>query len=415
MSYYKAFSVLIVLSAIAAYVNYRFLHLPSAIGIMVVSLIASFILVVFGHQLPGFTATVIRFMESVDFYSLLMGSMLGFMLFAGGIHTSLGDLGEHSLSIIVFSTISVLLSAFLVGAFFYYLLPIFSFSIPFLHCMLFGALISPTDPIAVLGILKKSNVPSTIEAKMVGESLFNDGVAVVMFMTLYRISIHSKVDLSPSGIAMLFAREAVGGALLGLALGYVGFWMIKSIDNHKVEIMLTLAMVTGGSLLANTWHVSGPLAMAVAGIVTGNLGRRYAMSPITRDYVDKFWELLDEVLNSVLFVMIGFELLVFKSISEYLLIGCAAILVVLFARLVSVGLPSLLLHFKERISHKAVFLLTWGGLRGGISVALALTLLPSMGRDLWVSITYMVVLFSIIVQGLSIEHIAARLFASKEV
>ncbi|MEO8590615.1 MAG: sodium:proton antiporter [Flavobacteriales bacterium] len=410
MGLYSTFSILIVLSALFAYVNFRFIKLPASIGLMFIAMVFSLGLIAAASLWPALTDRFRALMEGIDFSSLLLEAMLSFMLFAGAIHIKLDELREQRLPVILFSTLSVVISTFLVGGIFFVLLPLFGIPMPFIHCLLFGALISPTDPIAVLGILKEARVSRSLEMKMAGESLFNDGVAVVVFLTVLEVAVDPG-SFGASEIGVLFAREALGGIGLGLLIGYIGFALMRSIDAYKVEVMLSLAVVMGGYTLAHAIHVSGPLAMVAAGILMGNQGKKYAMSATTAEYVDKFWELLDEILNAVLFVLIGLELLVIEIHAVYYAIGAMAIVAILMVRFISVWAPAQLIRFKEHISLGTITLLSWGGLRGGISIALALSLRPEMGRELWVSITYIVVAFSILVQGLTIGKLAKQVAA----
>ncbi len=350
----------------------------------------------------------VGFIERFDFSELLLGSMLSFMLFAGAIHINIDDLKKEKVPVIILSTFSVVISTFAVGTIAFYLLPLFNLNIPYLHCLLFGSLISPTDPIAVLGILKDTKVPKSLETKIAGESLFNDGVAVVVFITIWEAAKSPELPTFLE-IGTLFLREAAGGMILGFVVGWIGFKMMRSIDNYKVEVMITLAIVMGGYTLASILHVSGPLAMVVAGILMGNHGRKYAMSNQTSEYVSKFWELIDDILNALLFVLIGLELLVIEDISHYAWIGLAMIIIVLMVRYISVLVPSFFIKMRGNFNHKTVIMLTWGGLRGGISIALALSLSPDLNKELWVSITYFVVAFSILVQGLTIGKLTKRL------
>lgn len=408
MSLYHTFSILIVISAVFAYLNFRYLKLPPSIGLMLIALITSLSLVIIGNLYPSILGDVTVILKSFDFSELLLGSMLSFMLFAGAIHINIEDLKKEKIPVMVFSTFSVVISTFLIGGLSFYILPLFGLSVPFLHCLLFGSLISPTDPIAVLGILKNANVPKSLETKISGESLFNDGVAVVVFITIWEAARSPEIP-SFVQIGELFLREAVGGMLLGFAVGFIGFRMMRSIDNYKVEVLITIAIVMGGYTLASLIHVSGPLAMVVAGILVGNHGKRFAMSDQTSEYISKFWELIDDILNAILFVLIGLELLVINDIKDYVWIGLFMILLILAIRYVSVLIPSLMIKFKDTFNHKTVLVLTWGGLRGGISIALALSLTPELNKELWVSITYFVVAFSILIQGLSVGKFAKYL------
>ena len=408
MTLYTTFSILIVLSALFAYINHRYIKLPSAIGLMLIALIASLALVTIGGFFPNILKDISAIIRNFDFSELLMGSMLSFMLFAGAIHIKIEELKKEKLAVIIFSTFSVVLSTFIIGAVMYWLLGLFSMQVNFIYCLLFGSLISPTDPIAVLGILKEANIPKSLEMKIAGESLFNDGVAVVVFLTILQVAEHP-AEFEWGNVAVLFIREAFGGIILGLLVGYIGFRLMRSIDNYKVVVLITIAVVMGGYALADALHISGPLAMVAAGIIIGNKGKKLAMSEVTTEYLSKFWELIDETLNAILFVLMGLELLVIHFVSSYILIGFITIVVVLLTRYISVLIPSLLIKLREHISHRTVIILTWGGLRGGISIALALSLKPEMGKDLWVALTYFVVAFSILVQGLTIGKLARKM------
>jgi monovalent cation:H+ antiporter, CPA1 family len=408
MSVFPLFSMLIVVSAVFAYINFRFIKLPWSIGLMFMALISSLIIFAVGEIYPSVTISITAMIHDLDFSRLLMGSMLSFMLFAGSIHIKLEDLRPERFSVIIFSTCSVLLSTFIVGILVYYLLALFGMQVGFVYCLLFGSLISPTDPIAVLGILKEAKISKSLETKMAGESLFNDGVAVVIFVTLLEVA-EQPGELSWMKVAGLFAQEAIGGLLWGVIIGYLGFVLMRSINNYKVEVMITLAIVMGGYSFASMLHISGPLAMVAAGIIIGNQAKNEAVSDKTAEYIDTFWELIDEILNAVLFVLIGFELLIVNLQFVYILIGVIATVIVLLSRYVSVLIPAQIVKLKERISHKTILILTWGGLRGGISIALALSIKPEMHKDLWVTLTYVIVAFSILVQGLTIGRFAKKL------
>jgi monovalent cation:H+ antiporter, CPA1 family len=406
---YNLITIIVVLTAAFGYINFRFIKLPSTIGIMIISLIASLFVIVAGHFHPEFFKKTTDLISSVDFDTALMNVMLSFLLFAGAIHIDIHELKEQRTSVITFSTIGVLISTFIVAALLYVVTGWLAMQIDFIYCLLFGALISPTDPIAVLGILKEAKIARSLEMKISGESLFNDGVAVVIFLTIIEIINAGIQNISAGQILWLFIKEAGGGILFGWLLGYVGFLALRSIDRYILEVGITLAIVMGGYAFANYLHVSGPLAMVMAGIITGNKSRQVGMSDITRDYVDKFWEMLDEFLNGILFLLIGFEMLVIRVNSLIFWLGCISIVIVLIARLVSVALPIFVLQYKNTFEKHAVSILTWGGLRGGISVALALSLPKNEINEILVSITYIIVLFSIIVQGLTIGKLAKRL------
>ena len=405
MSLFDTFAILIVLSALFAYINYRFIRLPSAIGLMLIALLTSIALVATGKIFPVALTDLAMLVNSIDFAHLLMEVMLGFMLFAGAIHIRLEELKKVRMAVILFSTLSVVLSTFIVGTGVYYLLGWFGIDMPYLYCLLFGSLISPTDPIAVMGILKEANIAKSLEMKIAGESLFNDGVAVVVFLTILEVALHPGA-MAWTDVAVLFAREAGGGILLGMVVGYAAFLLMRSIDSYKVEVLITLAVVMGGYAVAGLLHISGPLAMVAAGILIGNHGKQYAMSNLTAEYVDKFWELLDETLNAILFVLIGLELVILPFNGSYFTLGLLAIVLVLLARYISVWLPAQIIRLKGEMDRRTILILTWGGLRGGISIALALSLTPELGKDLWVTITYCVVAFSILVQGLTVGKLA---------
>ncbi|RZM26863.1 MAG: sodium:proton antiporter [Pedobacter sp.] len=409
MNTQEIISITIVLAALFAYVNHRFIKWPPTIGIMSLSLITSILLVTLGNSKSLLSEKAIQLATSVDFQDVLMNFMLSFLLFAGAIHIDAAKLKKELLPVIVLATIGILISTFLVGGMLWLIFGWFAMPIPLIYCLLFGALISPTDPIAVLGILKNAKIPGSLELKISGESLFNDGVAVVVFVSLAEIARSTGAEISGLDIAKLFMEEAVGGLLFGALLGYIGYWALKSIDDYKVEVLITLAIVMGGYYLAGHMHVSGPLAMVIAGLITGNKSKREGMSDLTRDYLGKFWEMIDEILNAVLFLFIGLEMLIVKIEPTVIIIGTISIAVVLLARWISVILPVSILRKKVKFEKNAVTMLTWGGLRGGISVALALSLTPTMHRDQFVLITYIIVVFSILVQGLTIGKLAKKL------
>lgn len=407
MNLYNLLVVIIFLSAVFSYINFKIIKWPQTIGIMIMALLTSLVLVAAAPFFPSLQVLSNK-LSAVDFNTLLMKIMLGFLLFAGGFHINAKDLKQQRLPILMLATVGTILSTFIVGGLAYYTFRFFDFPIPFIYCLLFGSLISPTDPIAVLGILKEAKIPHTLESKIAGESLFNDGVAVVIFLTISEIAGSGLNHFSGLDIAVLFAQEAVGGILFGLVLGYIGYKTLKSIDSYKVEVLITLALVMVGYYLADLLHVSGPLAMVVAGIITGSKGVAVAMSDVTKDYLSKFWELVDEILNAILFLFIGIEMLIVKMNTVILLIGVVMIVFVLAARWLSVALPVQILKRWVTFEKHALKILTWGGLRGGISVALALSLPATSYREQFVAITYIIVIFSILVQGLTIGKLAKK-------
>ena len=411
MELFDILAIVISLTAGFAYVNHRFIGLPVTIGVMVIALLASLVLQVidlFGFHL-GDQAE--RWLSTIDFNATLLHGMLSYLLFAGALHVKLEDLHDQKWIIGLLATIGTTVSTFLVGTITWWVLSLLGVPLPFIMCLVFGALISPTDPIAVLGILKNAKAPKSLEVKITGESLFNDGVGVVIFLVLAEIATGTH-EPTAAHIAGLFAQEAIGGGIFGIALGALGYTLLKSIDHYQVEVIITLALVTGGYALANALHLSGPIAIVVAGLVIGNQGRKFAMSEKTREHLDVFWELMDEILNAVLFVLIGLEVLILTFTQEYLLASLALIPLILLCRLVAIGIPMTLLQRIRTFTPGAVWLMTWGGLRGGISVALALSLPAGKERDMILAITYAVVVFSIVVQGLTMEKLVKRLVPS---
>jgi CPA1 family monovalent cation:H+ antiporter len=406
---YNLITIIIIITAAFGYINFKFIKLPATIGIMLISVVASLIVIGIGATQPKFFYSITHIIRNINFYTALMQVMLGFLLFAGSMHIDIKKLRKERASVITFATVGVVLSTFIIGILMYLVTGWFGVQIDFLPCLLFGALISPTDPIAVLGILKQANIPPSLEMKITGESLFNDGVAVVVFTTITEVMRIGISNVSAGSIIWLFLEEACGGFVFGLLLGYAGFLALKSIDNYTIEVLITLAIVMGGYSLANYLHISGPLAIVAAGIVTGNRSLEYGTSDVTRDYMTKFWEMIDEVMNAILFLLIGFEMLVIPFTRSLLWLGCAAILIVLAARFLSVALPVEILKQRRAFERNAIAILTWGGLRGGISVALALSLPYNDTNRVLVSVTYFVVLFSILVQGLTIGKIARKL------
>ncbi|MEO6520516.1 MAG: sodium:proton antiporter [Mucilaginibacter sp.] len=409
MSVSEILTITIVLTAVFAYINLRVIKWPPTIGIMVLSLGMSIILAVLGKFHPFLSDKAMRLAASIDFRDVLMNFMLSFLLFAGAIHIDATKLKKEAWPVLALSTLGIVISTTLVGGMVWGLFQLFHSPIDLIYCLLFGALISPTDPIAVLAILKQAKIPSSLELKISGESLFNDGVAVVVFVTLLEAA-HSGIStIDGVGIGKLFLQEAVGGLAFGVVLGYIGYFALKGIDDYKVEVLITLAIVMGGYYVAGHLHVSGPLAMVVAGIITGNKVKDEVLSDVSRDYLGKFWELVDEILNAILFLLVGLEMLIIKINTTVFIIGCICILLVLLARWVSVIFPIMLLKFRIKFERHTVAILTWGGLRGGLSVALALSLSPEMHRDEFVLITYIIVVFSILVQGLTIGGFTRKL------
>jgi CPA1 family monovalent cation:H+ antiporter len=409
MDLYYTLSVLVVFSAVFSYINSRYLKLPPAIGIMLMAIITSVSLVALDKTLPAFSQYFSRLVISVDFPGVLMGAMLNFLLFAGAIHVSMQDLHKQRFPVLILSTLGVILSTFLVGALMYGLLHQLGLQVPFIQCLLFGSLISPTDPLAVIAILKRARISKPLEVKIAGESLFNDGMSVLLFAVLLQLAQGSVVDITFQQISGLFVQEAIGGLAIGLLLGYIGSQAIKRINDYQVTVLITLAIVMGGYLVTRSLHISGQLAMAAAGLVIGNYGKATAMSSTDKDYLDKFWEMIDEILNAMLFLIIGLELLVIPNIQQDWIIGCISILIVLVSRYLSILIPMWIIPNIGRFDAKTMAVLVWGGLRGGVSIALALTIDPHLNQSLFLSATYYVVVFSIAVQGLTIGKLIQAL------
>ncbi len=404
-------ALLITLTAVFSYLNHRFIKLPTTIGVMALAMLSSLALMSLGEL--GYASIEQRaetIIASVDFNEVLMQGLLSLLLFAGALHVDLEELALKKWPIGVLATVGVVASTFLVGIATWIVLQ-FLFGVPVSlpYCLVFGALISPTDPIAVLGILKSAGAPKGLEIKIAGESLFNDGVAVVVFAILLGLAAGG-ADVTVGGVILLFIEEALGGIVFGLAIGYVAYLLLKSIDSYDIEVLITLALVLGGYALAIHLHVSGPIAMVVAGLMIGNHGRRLAMSDTTRDHLDAFWEMIDEILNAVLFVLIGLEVVILTFERDYLLASLLIVPLVLLARLISVGVPVAIMQrqFGFKFTPHVVKIMTWGGLRGGISVALALSLPPGPEREVVLALTYLVVLFSILVQGLTVGPLIRR-------
>ena len=414
MSLFSILAALLTLAALFSYVNHRFIHLPTTIGVMVVALVASLGGVAVHALTPlALDEPVRALLAGIDFDRVVLEGMLSVLLFAGALHVDLGRLADQKLEITLLATIGVVLSTLLVGGMTYLAAGALGIGLPPVLCLLFGALISPTDPIAVMGLLKSLGVPQRLETTIAGESLFNDGVGVVVFALVLELATGSEPVTAASG-ALLFLHEAGGGVALGFVAGYLAFGMLKRVDNYQVEVLITLALVTGGYALALAWHLSAPLAVVVAGLLIGNRGRAEAMSDTTREHIDTFWELADEIFNAVLFLLIGLEVIVVEATGPVFLLALAAIPIVLLARAIAVILPLAFLSPFRHYEAGAKRVLIWGGLRGGISVALALSLPPGEARDVLLAATYAVVLFSILVQGLTVPRLVRHVLPTAE-
>ncbi len=418
MNLFDISAVLVCLAAIFGYLNHRYLKLEPAVGMLLISLISSLALMALDWVVPGFglVTSVRAYMANIDFNEALMHGMLAFLLFAGALHVDLDYFVKRKATIASLATIGLLISMGLVAAMSKGVFSLLGLQTSWLACLIFGSLISPTDPISVMGTLKTLHAPKELEAKIAGESLFNDGVAVVIFTGLVTLlpaqgseaAGHGHEALGVGGLLLLFVQEAGGGIVLGLVAGYLAYRLMLSIDDYKVEVIITLALVMGSYSLAFALHVSGPIAMVTAGMLIGNRGRALAMSEEVADYLEKFWELIDEFLNAVLFLLIGIEVLAVAFHLETAIAGLIMIPAVLLARLISVSVPISLLRIRSVFLPGTVRILTWAGLRGGISVALALSLPPIPEKQLILTCTYVVVLFSILVQGLTIKKVLRR-------
>jgi len=417
LSFFSLVSILISLAAVLSYVNYRYIKLPTTVGVMLVALVGSLALILFGSYAGGLREQAAILVAQIDFNQVVLHGMLAFLLFAGSIHVDLEDLGREWLTISLLAIFGTLASTCIVGGATWLVLGWLGLPIPIVFALLFGALISPTDPIAVLGIMKSVGASRQLQAQMSGESLFNDGLGVVVFLILLELSgpgtsadggAAALSSISVGSVGMLLLKEVGGALVLALATGFVCYQMLKRVDNYQVEILLTLAQAMGVYALADALHLSAPIAVVVAGLFVGNRGRALAMTEKTREHVDAFWELVDEILNVVLFLLIGLELLVLEIEREWLAAGVLAIPIVLTARWLSVGGIVGPLGLVTRQSKGAVAILTWGGLRGGISVAMVLSLPDSHSRNLVLTLTYFVVVFSILVQGLTVGRVIRR-------
>ncbi len=403
-------TILIVIAALFSCLNIKLLKLPNTIGLVIITIIASLCAIVISFFDDTFLQAVKQFISHIDFTHILLDIMLSFLLFTGSFHTNLKQLKVQRLAIIIFATLGTLVSTFLVGGFTYLILPIIGLPIDFIYCLLFGALISPTDPIAVLGILKQAGIPKRLENIIVGESLFNDGVGVVIFLTVFKIAESKKSNLELFNVFHLFGQEVLGGIIFGILLGWLNARLLRIIDDYSVQIIITLATIMGGTILAQHFHFSAPLSMVAIGLIVGNNPTKNdSKSKMTALYINKFWELVDILLNAILFVMIGLELLILIYNEDYLIASLLVLPLVLFSRYLSLFLPIFILRKRLKFVPKMEIIMTWGGLRGGISIALALSLTSDMHRELFLVITYMIVIFSIIIQGLSIEPLVKNL------
>ena len=411
MDIFQLIALLLTLSALASYINHRYFKLPATIGMMVIALSGSLVLVLLRHLGMLDADEAAAFIHSFEFGDLLLHGMLGFMLFAGALHINLDELIQVKWPVVTLTSVGTIIATAITGLLFWVVNHWFGFDFSLIYALIFGALIAPTDPIAVMGILKQTGANNRLKMKIAGESLFNDGIAIVIFLTLLGIITGETVP-SADHIAIFLLLEVGGGALLGLCLGWISYQLIRSVDAYQVEILITLALVAGTYSLSEIVHVSAPIAVVTAGLLIGNHGRSFGMSKKTRQQLDDFWGLVDEFLNAILFVLIGLEVVTLNTELSHLGLGLGAIVIVLTARFISVYIPIKLLSLRQEFATGTIRILTWAGLRGGISIALALSLPESAERELIVGSTYIVVVFSILVQGLTIGPLIKRLTAT---
>jgi len=410
MKIFEITALLMVLTALFSFINYRVLRMPTTIGVMFIALVVSLGIIALGWLgIDIGQPEIARILNAIDFDQALLHGMLSFLLFAGALQIRFTDLTKQKWAITVLATAGVIASTFIVGTLTWLILGFLSISASFVYCLLFGALISPTDPVAVISILKTAGVPKNLETKIAGEALFNDGIGVVVFLIILELALGGQ-QITLGGVALLFLKEALGGAVLGLVIGMLAYQMLKRVNNYQVEVIITLALVMGGYALADRIHTSGPIAIVVAGLLIGNHGRSFAMSETTREHLDDFWELVDEILNALLFMLIGLEMLIMPFTTGLFIAGLLAILISLFSRWASVGGAVLIMRRFRSFSPGVIKILTWGGLRGGISVALALSLPAVPERATIVIMTYMVVVFSIGIQGMTLGRLVEKIY-----
>lgn len=412
MTAFQILALLLTLAALGGYINLKFLKLPATIGLMVFALLIS--LGAIGLNGLGWINLnqTSAFVGAIDFPDILLHGMLSFLLFAGALHIDLGELKKFRAIILILATFGVVAATFITGTLVWYAAGWLGLSLPYIYALLFGALIAPTDPVAVLGILKETEVSKSLRVKIGAESLLNDGVAVVVFLVLLRIAASGEPP-SPEGVIAMLTWQALGSVILGLTLGWITCRLLHSIDDYKVEVLLTLALVAGGYSLAEKADVSAPVTMVIAGLVIGNHSQIFGLTQKVRKHLDIFWELLDEILNAVLFMLMGFEMMVINITSSYLAVGLMAIMAMLIGRFVSVSIPVLLMNARHSFERGTIRLLTWGGLRGGISIAMALALPASPEKNLILAMTYITVIFSILAQGTTFRHVASLVTKSE--
>lgn len=409
MNFFAIITSLFAISSLFSYINARWIKLPGVIGVMLLAIFSALITVFAGKMFPQFTKLITDLTASIDFSSTLLDILLGFLLFASALHFDIKKLRSNLKGVVMISTVGVLLSTLIFASVFYYVAGLIGIDIPFIYCLIFGALISPTDAVAVAALLKKTKMPGRLETIINGESLFNDGIGIVLFITFVGLAATPGASLSLQHTALLFAQEVFGGLLLGLALGWITLKMIQSIQDFQTVVMISFTLVMIISLIGSLLHVSIPLAVVAAGLLIGSSPLSRSAESKLSDYLDQIWKLFDELLNTILFVLIGLQMVSVSFSAAYFIAGGIAILILLLARLLSIVLPVVLLKHSLQIEYNSVLILTWGGLRGGISVALALSLPPSPYRELILTACFCIVVFSIIVQGLTLNKVVNKL------
>jgi CPA1 family monovalent cation:H+ antiporter len=409
MDTFTIITALISISAFISYINTRFIKLPGAIGVMVVAIVLSVFILVTGKAFPDAFHFIRELTGSIDFTKALLDVMLAFLLFASAFHFDYQKLKEQRRPVLILSTIGVLGSTIIFGLMLDITTTWLGIELPLVYCFLFGALISPTDPVAVLSVLKKSKIPSSLETIIGGESLLNDGVGLILFITIGEVAEQGRAAFSISHALELFAKEVFGGIALGIAVAWITYRFTRKVQDFQTIVLVSISMVMAISVLGNLLHVSIPLAAVSAGLILGNTSLGAKTAEGLQNYLHKFWELIDELLNTILFVMIGLQIVVLPFIKNYWFIGLLSVLFVLIARGVSIVVPALLLRRSLKTSFKGITILVWAGLRGGISVALALSLPPSPYKELVLSASYIIVIFSVIVQGLTLNKLVDKL------
>ncbi len=410
MTVFQIIALLLTLAAIGAYVNYRLLKLPSSVGMMMLALTVSLVAMIGDRFGLVSLASASAFVAQIDFPNILLHGMLSFLLFAGALHIDIADLKKRMNIVVILATVGTAIATFVTGSLIWFTAQTFGFSIPYLHALLFGALIAPTDALAVMSTLKDINMPRTLKVKLGSESLLNDGMGVVLFLILLAAITQPQLQLAPINITLMLLWAGAGSVVLGLTLGWITHQLLSNVNDYKTEVLLTLALVSGGYSLAEAVHVSAPVAVVVAGLVVGNHGAIFGVPHTVRNHVDMFWSLTDEVLNAVLFMLMGLEMLVVKFTPLHMAMGMIGIFAVIIGRFVSVAVPVSVMRLRYRFERGTIALLTWGGLRGGISIALALSLPPFPEKDVILGMTYIVVMFSVLFQGTTFRPIAKMIF-----